>query len=110
MSDRYPEPHPIIEDDALIAQVTVELGQPDLKCPNCEDPIKGHMPTGCMMGAFIYVLRDRIGEWYEGVNGEGHLYTEADVLRTWVTMDPDGFWDDVSPILNHVQDNKYKQA
>lgn len=96
---------PIIKDQTLIARVTLEMGQNPLTCPNCSKPITNHKANGCMLATLVYVLCDRIGE----VGGPNDTpLTEEDVLRAWVTADPDLMWDDIGPILNNLQDGVYK--
>lgn len=64
-------------------------------CPNCLDPVKGHFPSGCVLNAFIELIRDR-GTVSAAKLRKIHLNTNIDQL-----------WDELDPIVARLEAGEF---
>ena len=65
-------------------------------CPNCyASPVKGHPENGCVLAAFIVVLRDRGNK------------PERRLLQIHAECNVDALWDQVGPLLDRLEEGEF---
>ena len=64
-------------------------------CPNCGDPIDAHERNGCVLEAFIGVLRSRDN------------LSETALQDIWSNCNVDALWDDLGRVLDNLEAGHY---
>jgi len=69
--------------------------EPTTRCPNCSSLVLNHPQNGCVLTAFIELLRDRENK------------SEQELLELHANANVDALWADLGPILDALEDGKY---